>query len=238
MNTLTKAMILAAGFGTRLQPLTSNKPKAFVKVNGVPMIENVIKKLAASGIKEIVVNAHHFASQLEKYFSDNDFGVRIHLICEKEILGTGGGIKNASAFLKDTPSFVVHNVDVLCDLDVQTMYCFHLDNSAFATLAIQDRRTSRPLLIDGQSNIIGRKSKDNYFRYRKPAGEEKTTSFLGIHIISSAIFQHFTEQGFFDIFTSYFHLISEGRKIIGYDIGEKKWSDLGTIGNLTDISAV
>jgi NDP-sugar pyrophosphorylase family protein len=238
MDAVTKAMVLAAGFGTRLKPLTLKKPKALIEVNGVPMIERVIKNLAASGIKEIVVNAHHLADQMEKYFSDNDLGVKVDLVVEKDILGTGGGIKNASQYLKDTASFVVHNVDVLCDLDIQKMFGYHLSRSAFVTLAVQDRITSRPLLIDEHFNITGRKSADRYFRYLEPEGAEKTIGFSGIHIISSDIFHNFTETGFFDIFTSYFRLISEGKKILGYDIGKKKWKDLGNIWNLTDISAV
>ena len=238
MIELRKAMILAAGFGTRLHPLTLTKPKALVEINGAPMIKHVIKKLVSSGIQEIVVNAHHLAGQIEKYFSENDFDIRINLVCEKEILGTGGGIKNASSYLKDTQSFLVHNVDVLCDIDIKELHNFHNKHSAFATLAVQNRNTSRPLLIDENNNIIGRKSGDKYLRYREPAGTENIIGFSGIHIISSDILHHFTETGFFDIFTSYFRLISEGKKILGHDIGEIKWIDLGNYGNLTDISAV
>lgn len=238
MPALTKAMILAAGFGTRLKPLTLEKPKALVEVNGVPMIELVLKKLEDTGIKEVVINAHHFTDQMEKYFSEIKHNLRIDLICEKEILGTGGGIMNAYPFLKDAGDFLVHNVDVICDMDILKMYEFHLREACFATLAVQERDTTRPLLIDREYNIIGRRSNDKFFRYRQPSGAENAIGFTGIHIISSDIFHHFTEDKFFDIFTSYFRLISEGKKILGFDIGKKKWQDLGKYGNLTDISTV
>src|SRR5436309_1399840 len=121
---LTKAMILAAGLGTRLRPLTLTSPKALVKINGVPMIEFVLKKLIEIGIKEIVINTHHFAEQIEKYFTENNFPVKINFVYEKKILGTGGGIKNASRYLKDTDDFLIHNVDILSDVDLIALYDF------------------------------------------------------------------------------------------------------------------
>jgi NDP-sugar pyrophosphorylase family protein len=238
MGKITRAMILAAGFGTRLLPLTSDKPKALVPVNGRPMIETLVLKFADLGIEQIVINIHHFAEQLERFFEENDFGVRIELIKETEILGTGGGIKNAAPYLRDSGAFLVHNVDVLCDIDIGKMYDYHLNRNSLATLAVQNRPTTRPLLIDENNYVIGRKSSDRFFRYRLPFGAERTIGFNGIHIISADIFHNLTEEGSFDIFTSYFRLIKEGYEISGYDIGETKWLDLGKYGNLTDISAV
>jgi NDP-sugar pyrophosphorylase family protein len=238
MGKITKAMILAAGFGTRLLPLTSDKPKAMVSINGKPMIEPLIRKLADPGIEQIVINIHHLAEQIERFFEENDFGVRIELVRETKILGTGGGIKNAAPYLRDSGAFLVHNVDVLCDIDIGKMYEYHLNRNSLATLAVQNRPTTRPLLIDESNLIIGRKSSDRFLRYREPRGAERTIGFNGIHIISADIFRNFTEEGSFDIFTSYFRLIKEGYEISGYDIGETKWLDLGKYGNLTDISAV
>jgi NDP-sugar pyrophosphorylase family protein len=227
MQKITKAMILAAGFGTRLKPLTDAEPKPLVKVNGTPMIEFVIERLVEFGIKEIVINTHYLAEQIEFYFRENDFGVKITLSHEKEILGTGGGIKNAEKFLKSEDAFIVHNVDVLSDIDFGKMADFHFRKSAFATLAVKKRNTTRPLLIDNFNHITGRKSTEKIFRYRNAEGIENVVGFCGIHIISSQIFDYFDEYGFFDIFTTYFRLISEHKNILGFDPGDCMWKDLG-----------
>jgi NDP-sugar pyrophosphorylase family protein len=229
---LNTAMVLAAGYGTRLGLLTSDTPKALVKVKGIPMLENVINKLISSGIQDITVNAHHFPKQIVSFFQNKKFDAEINIIIEQNILGTGGGIKNASDYLNKCCDFLVYNVDIESDLDIQEMHNFHKSNDAFATLALQNRVTSRPLIVDSQMNIIGRKSKDKLLKYRNSVGAEKLIGFCGVHIISSKIFDNFLETSFFDIFTTYFRLISQGEKIIGYDIGTKIWKDLGTMENL------
>jgi NDP-sugar pyrophosphorylase family protein len=228
-KTITKAMILAAGFGTRLKPVTNYVPKALVKVNGIPMIETVIKHLAKYGINEIAVNAHYMPELIERYFKENDFGVKIVIFHEKEILGTGGGIKNASLFFKDTDSFIVHNVDVMSEINLNELVNFHIQNQSLASLAVKKRKTSRPLIIDSEGNITGRKSPEKYFRYRESAGSEYLAGFCGIHVIKTEIFENLKETGFFDIFTSYFRLISKNQKILAFDCGDTGWSDLGTL---------
>jgi len=230
MPGLKKAMILAAGFGTRLLPLTESVPKALVKVNGVPMIEHVLKRLIDFGIKFIVINTHHFAEQIEDYFSKRDYGIEIKLLYEKEILGTGGGIKNAEQYLKDSGSFIVHNVDIVSDIDFDKLVEFHLANLPVATLAVKKRETSRPLIFDEEMNLIGRMSKNKSYRYRKAVGEEVYFGFCGIHIMSSEIFKNFKEVGFFDIFTTYFKLVNS-KKIIAYDVKSAYWEDTGKLDN-------
>jgi NDP-sugar pyrophosphorylase family protein len=225
-------MILAAGFGTRLQPLTLNAPKALVKVDGTPMIKLVLARLISWGIEEVVINTHHFHDQIKEYFSQNDFGIKINLIRERIILGTGGGIKNARKYLEDSDFFLVHNVDVLCDLEMKEMLNFHTARSPIATLAVKTRNTSRPLLIDEKMNITGREAAEKNYRYAAPAGNERRIGFCGIHIISSEIFSNLTEDGFFDIFTAYFRLIREEKHIVGYDIRDSFWKDLGDYKNI------
>ena len=229
MNNVTKAMILAAGFGTRMKPLTDIVPKALVKVSGAPMIEPVIRRLVEYGIREIVVNTHYLSKQVEEYFAENDFGVKIFLSYEKEILGTGGGIKNAGKLLKDSDAFIVHNVDVSSEINLKELVEFHFRNSAFATLAVKRRDTRRPLVIDKQGNLIGRKSPEKTYRYRKSEGTESLAGFCGIHVISSSIFNCLSEEGFFDIFTAYFRLIKEQKRILAFDTGSSLWNDLGTL---------
>ena len=227
-----KAMILAAGYGTRLKELTKDTPKALVHYKGKPMISHVIERLESFGIKEIVVNSHHFADQMEKHFNENNYNAKIELVFEKEILGTGGGIKNAENYLNTDDDFLVHNSDVISDIDLKNMYEYHKNNKAFATLALQNRDTARPLITDEEMNIIGRKSNSGFLRYKEPAGAEKLIGFCGIHFISSEIFKNFIENGFFDIFTTYFRLIEEGKYIIGYELLNSTWKDIGTPENL------
>lgn len=220
-------MILAAGFGTRLKPLTLKTPKALVKVNGKPMIVHVLNRLIDAGIKEVVINVHHLADQVEDYFKNNDFPLTINLVHEKEILGTGGGIKNASAFLKDEENFLVHNVDVMSDIDLKRLYAFHLNNGALASLSVQERSTSRPILMDEKNYITGRVSGGKIIRHSEPHGKDSPIAFCGIHIISSEIFSRFPEDRVFDIFTAYFDLIKKGKKILGCNSENAAWRDLG-----------
>ena len=228
MPELKKAMILAAGYGTRLKPLTDSVPKALVKVNGIPMIEHVLKRLSGFGINHVVINTHHFADKMEEYFSSKDFNFEIKLINEKEILGTGGAIKNAEEYFRDVNWFIVHNVDILSDINFDEMLEYHLNYSSVATLAVKKRNTKRPLIVDSEMNLIGRSSENKNFRYRKSIGEEYYFGFCGIHVISNEIFKYFEEKDFFDIFTTYFRLVNS-ENIKTYDVKSSFWQDLGKL---------
>jgi mannose-1-phosphate guanylyltransferase len=220
-------MILAAGFGTRLKPLTLTKPKALVEVNGNPMIKIVLNKLIDYGIKEVVINTHHFAELVEKYVNENGFPARIHFSREPEILGTGGGIKAAARFLRSAKDFLVHNVDIISDIDVSELYGFHETNKPLASLAVQFRRTSRPLLIDGKNCIVGRVSGGRKIKCIPGVNPDREIAFCGIHILSSRIFDYFPEEKSFDIFAVYFDAIKAGEKVLGWDAGRAKWKDAG-----------
>ena len=119
-------MIYAAGLGTRLKPLTDHKPKALIEIHGTPLIEIIIKKLIKAGIDKIIINVHHYAEQLIDFINQhNSFGVRIEFSDERGLLlETGGGLKKASWFFDDLKPFLVHNVDVLSDIDLKDMYGF------------------------------------------------------------------------------------------------------------------
>lgn len=228
---LKKAMILAAGFGTRLLPLTETIPKALVPLNGKPMIEHVINRLIDFGIDEITVNSHHYSSLLKDYFERTSFTAKINLVIENEILGTGGGIKNAGRFLENAGAFIVYNVDVLSDFKIQDMFAFHLENGPVATLAVKQRRTTRPLLFDKENNLVGRVSegKRSFFKNNydalAPGSIEK--AFCGIHILSSGIFKYFPKENNFDIIDYYMNLTKKGVLIKAYDIAGAHWEDLG-----------
>ncbi len=155
-----KAMILAAGLGTRLRPLTDDRPKALVEVAGRTMLELTLMRLREFGIYDVIINTHHFADMVADYLrAHQNFGMQIEISYEEVLLDTGGGIKRAAHFFRgsDEP-FLVHNVDVLSTIDFSHMVQFHMDRNALATLAVQDRPTSRYLLFDQNEELCGRRA--------------------------------------------------------------------------------
>ncbi|GAC1621607.1 MAG: nucleotidyltransferase family protein [Candidatus Acidiferrum sp.] len=159
-----KAMILAAGLGTRLRPLTDNRPKALVEIAGRTLLEITFSRLRSFGVSEVIINVHHFADMVIDYLrANNNFGMRIEVSREDVLLDTGGGLKKAAWFFLEDSSridepFVLHNVDVLSTIDLSRMLHFHTEHHALATLAVQDRETSRYLLFDEQLHLCGRRS--------------------------------------------------------------------------------
>ncbi len=224
---LTDAMLLSAGFGTRLKPLTLKKPKPLIEYTGKPMIEHVINKLISSGITKIVINTHYLSEQIEDYFNMYNFNAEIILVHEKQILGTGGAIKNAKRYLTAS-HFLIHNADVISDIDIGKMFSQHIQSGAFATLAVNQRETSRPLLFDSNNNIAGRIIDSKVFTNGKNQHELSQKAFCGIHIVSSEIFEFMPSENKFDIIDLYLKR-SKFKNITYYDISENYWKDLGKI---------
>ncbi len=163
-----KAMILAAGLGTRLRPLTDTRPKALVELSGRTLLEITLTRLRTFGVTEVIINVHHFADLIIDYLKSNkNFGMRIEISREDVLLDTGGGLKKAAWFFLEDPirpdsrqkdePFLLHNVDVISNIDVRAMLQFHTENQALATLAVQSRETSRPLLFDDHNQLRGRR---------------------------------------------------------------------------------
>ena len=191
-----KAMIFAAGLGSRLKPLTDTMPKALVPVAGCPMLEHVILKLKASGFTEIVINIHHFGEQIIDFLkTNNDFGLTIHTSDERDrLLDTGGGIRKARLFFENSGEpFLVHNVDILSDMNLKELYDFHMQSGSVATLLASRRTTSRYLLFDTERKLRGWINKDT--GQVKPEGFHYDESlyreyaFSGIHVFSPAVFR-------------------------------------------------
>ena len=230
-----KAMVLAAGLGTRLRPLTDNRPKALVEVAGRTMLEITLSRLHAFDVREVIINVHHFADMILEYLKANDnFGMHIEISREEALLDTGGGLKKAAYFfLKDSNRFerpfILHNVDVMSTIDLRRMVQFHSENQALATLAVQDRETSRYLLFDERLQLCGRRSghgeKDEFGRPSQPV---QALAFSGIHIISPRLFAMMIEEGAFSIITSYLRLAARGEKILAFRADEYHWRDLGS----------
>lgn len=191
-----KAMIFAAGLGSRLKPLTDTMPKALVPVAGCPMLEHVILKLKASGFTEIVINIHHFGEQIIDFLkTNNDFGLTIHISDERDrLLDTGGGIRKARLFFENSGEpFLVHNVDILSDMNLKELYDSHMQSGSVATLLASRRTTSRYLLFDTERKLRGWINKDT--GQVKPEGFHydellyREYAFSGIHVFSPAVFR-------------------------------------------------
>lgn len=234
-----KAMILAAGLGTRLRPVTNNRPKALVEINGRTLLEITLSRLRAFGIREVIINVHHFADMVLAYLKANDnFGMRIEVSREDVLLDTGGGLKQAAWFFLENSNrldepFVLHNVDVISTIDLGRMLQFHTENQALATLAVQGRKTSRYLLFDEQLQLCGRQSTaDQKTELVRSSEQVQALAFSGIHVISPRLFEMMTEEGVFSIITSYLNLAAQGKKILAFRADEYYWRDLGRPENL------
>jgi NDP-sugar pyrophosphorylase family protein len=232
-------MILAAGLGTRLRPLTDDRPKALVEVAGHTLLEITLRRLRQFGIREVIVNVHHFADMVVDYLKKNDdFGMRIEISREEVLLDTGGGLKKAAwFFLEDSLSahsgkekpFILHNVDVLSTIDLSRMMQFHHDTQALATLAVQDRKTSRYLLFDERRQLCGRRVGDEATELVRAAQESHPWAFSGVHVLSPRLLHMISEEGAFSIITSYLRLAGQNEKILAFRADQYYWRDLGRL---------
>lgn len=240
-----KAMVLAAGLGTRLRPLTNDRPKALVEINGRTLLEITLSRLKSFAIDEVVVNAHHFADRLIEYLqSHHNFGMTIEVSREDLLLDTGGGLKKAAwFFLKNKESvnpdnpddaFILHNVDVISTIDLNRMMQLHRTSRALATLAVQDRKTSRYLLFSDQQELCGRRLvKEGKTELAGNAQPKYELAFSGIHVISTRLLPLMTEEGIFSIIDVYLRLASQGEAIKAFRADEYDWRDLGTPESVT-----
>lgn len=234
-----KAMVLAAGLGTRLRPLTDDRPKALVTVRGKTLLEIALRTLRSFGVEEAVVNVHHFADQICDYLDENgNFGMRIEISHEEELLDTGGGLKKAAwFFLEDggDEPFLLHNVDVLSTIDLARMMRQHAEQGALATLAVQERETSRYLLFDESGQLCGRrKERDGQPEMARPAAHAQAQAFCGIHVISPRLLTEMREEAAFSIIDAYLHLAGRGEKIAAFRADECYWRDLGRPENVAE----
>ena len=227
-----KAMVLAAGLGTRLRPLTNDRPKALVEIAGRTLLEITLERLKAFGVREAIVNTYHFAEMIPAYLAKHDnFDMRIEISHEDDLLDTGGGLKKAAwFFLEDSQPqpFLLHNVDVLSTIDLHRMVEFHQSQIALATMAVQHRKTGRPLLFDATGQLRGRGSN----LASSPAPEDAVESlqemaFSGIHVLSPEIFSKLDESGAFSIIDAYVRLAAQGERIAAFDADAYRWRDLG-----------
>ncbi len=225
-----KAMVLAAGLGTRLRPLTDRRPKALVEVAGRTLLEITLTRLRSFGVREAIVNVHHFADMvIDCLKAHADFGMKVEVSREDVLLDTGGGLKKAAWFFsengRDEP-FIVHNVDVISTIDLARMVEFHKEHAAVATLAMQQRKSSRYLLFDERGELCGRRvgGQDEIAR---ASADVQPLAFCGIHVISPRMLPMMNEDGVFSIIESYLHIAARGERIGTFSADEYHWRDLG-----------
>ncbi|CAA6826947.1 MAG: Nucleotidyltransferase-like protein [uncultured Aureispira sp.] len=224
-----KAMIFAAGLGTRLRPLTDDRPKALVEVLGKTLLQHAIEHLKRFGITDIVVNIHHFGDKvLDVLEQHQNFACNIIISDERAVLlETGGGLLKAKAHFKGEEALVIYNVDVLSNIDLVKMHRYHQAHQALATLATRSRESSRYLLFNEQQELCGwTNTNTKAIRHVRPANSIQQYAFSGIHIINPALLDFITQEGKFSITETYLDLASE-HKIIAYPHDQDYWFDVG-----------
>ena len=234
-----RAMVLAAGLGTRLRPLTNDRPKALVEIGGRTLLELTLAHLALSGVRDVIINVHHFADLVIQYLkANNNFGMQVEISREELLLDTGGGLKKASWFFLQDPDrmdepFILHNVDVVSTIDFHRLLDFHNENRALATLAVQGRESSRYLLFDDQGELCGRRiGRDQEPEVVRTTLNLQALAFSGIHLISPRLLTNMTEEGVFSIIATYLRLAGQGEKILAFRADEYYWRDLGKVDDL------
>lgn len=225
-------MILAAGLGTRLRPLTHRIPKALVQVAGVPVLDRVAERVIAAGADRIVVNVSPHADLIRRHI-DQRAGWGVDVLVSEEPDGpleTGGGILAAASMFRRGGPILIHNADILTDLDLGALLNAHGDAS-LATLAVRPARSDRYLLFDDRG-LLGFAYGGEERRAREAAGPEHRLDFLGVQVISTRLLDLFEETGKFSIFTPYMRLVRSGERVAAHDAGDVRWTDIGTFEEL------
>lgn len=233
-----KAMVFAAGLGTRLENETRYKPKALVEIAGKPLLQLVVEKLSSEGINEVVVNVHHFSEQVVDFVKRHDFGIPVKISDESEkLLDTGGGLKKASRFFSGQESVLIYNVDVISNLNLRLLMEEHFRTGAMATLVVRDRETQRYFKFNHEKRLVGWENiTTGETKISVPEEFEDAVSmaFSGIHIINPAIFNLFPAEDRFSI-TGFYVNIAFDHIIKGYFDESDLWMDLGKPNQLREI---
>jgi N-acetyl-alpha-D-muramate 1-phosphate uridylyltransferase len=236
-----KAMILAAGLGTRLRPLTDDIPKALIKVGNTPLLEYAIKKLKHYGFEDIIINIHHHPDMIIKFLeTNNNFGVNICISDERDmLLDTGGGLKKAASFFSGSDPFLIYNCDIITDLNLKKLYEYHIEHGAMGTLAVMNRETSRYFIFDDNNTLCG--------WWNKATGEKKSVrwsdltfrsmAFSGIQVVSPRALELFPDKKVFSL-VEFYLLIARDNRIEGYDHSDTRWADIGKFETLEQMRLI
>jgi len=219
-----KAMILAAGIGSRLRPLSTIRPKPLFPVYSTPLLGRLIRQLQEAGVKDIVVNSHHLNRHITSYLEENTpSGLTITHSYEADLLGTAGALKKVEDSWNDTP-FIVTNGDILHTIDLRAAYHHHSESGNLATLVLHDYPRYNQVEIDQEGTIVGIRND----RAGNTAGPTSKVAFTGIHIISPQVLKYIPSHRYVDIIAVYLQLIARGEKVRGYQVENHYWLDIGT----------
>ena len=257
-----QSMIFAAGLGTRLKPLTDRIPKALVRVGGKPLIEYVLKNLVAAGSKRIVVNVHHFANQIIEYLQQNDFGVDIRVSDETEmLLDTGGGIKNAAPFFNTSEPVLIHNVDIISNVDLRALYNYaceaEIEQKVDAILLVSLRKTKRYLIFNKDMRLVGWTNVDtgevkspyetlHELTFTQPYDNNNVTNeqygytlfaFSGIHVIGNKVFEAMNEYSAKFPIMDFYLQYAKDLHFVGKLKNNLKLMDVGKLDTLAEADA-
>lgn len=235
-----KAIVLAAGLGTRLAPLTNDRPKALVEVGGQTMLERALGRLQSFGVNEVIVNVHHHAQMIVDYLAEKkNFGMKIEISREEELLDTGGGLKRtAEFFLRDggDEPFLLHNVDIVSTIDLNAMIEAHKASGALVTLAVKARTSSRQLLFDSDGLLCGRRAGEAT-EWALETEPVEPLAYCCIQALSPRIFSLMEEEGSFPIFPVYLRLAAAGERIAAFRVNDAYWRDLGRVESVRQAEA-
>jgi NDP-sugar pyrophosphorylase family protein len=225
-----KAMIFAAGLGTRLNNETSDKPKALVEVGKKTLLQNAIEKLKKEGISEIAINVHHFSELVVSYLNENDFGINIHISNEtNKLLDTGGGLKKAAKFLAGTEPILIYNVDIISNLSLNLLLDEHIKSNSLVTLAVRNRETQRYFKFDQSKQLVGwinKKTGETKISRHENFESSVEMAYSGIHIVQPEIFSLMPDTDKFSI-TDFYLELAKTHPIKGYFDDSELWMDVG-----------
>lgn len=233
-----KAMVLAAGVGSRLRPLTDRLPKALVEVAGTPLLEIVLRRLEAAGVREVIVNTFHHRALLEDYLRARaPQGLRIEIAPEEVLLDTGGGLRNAAWFFDDGQPFFLHNADVVSGVDLRGLARAQRESGALAVLSVRAREASRRFLFDARGQLCGWERTGTGERdwAAAPVPGSTALGFDGIQVIAPAIFDKLTETGAFSLTRAYLRLAGAGERILACRADDTYWADIGSAAKLAAV---
>lgn len=234
-----KAMILAAGLGTRLRGITQHTPKCLVEAGGMTMLEHTMMALKRAGVTSVIINIHHFAESIVDFVSEHGIeGLDVQFSRERDLLGTGGGLLNAASFFRDSEIFIVHNADIFSTVDLSRVLDRHSASGALATLVVMECPTSRPLYFSRDGMLSGWRTEEEIH----PAGlcteDLKECSFCGIQVVSRELLPVLAEEKPpFSIISSYMKASMRGEPVLSFPVEKDYWIDAGTPENLQALRA-
>jgi mannose-1-phosphate guanylyltransferase len=223
-----KAMIFAAGFGKRLLPLTQTVPKPLVEVQNRPVLDWIVHQLQHYQINQAIINVHYLADHIIDHLRQQQSHFKATISIENTILGTGGGLLKTIDYWKKNEDFYLCNSDVLCTIDLNDFFSYHVNQKAMATLAINHTISESMLLIDSGNSLIGIRKEGQDTFFLDPIDQFKAVGFCGLHVVNSNIFQHFGNPVEFSIIEEYLKLTKKGIVIKTWDIGDAYWIDIGS----------